>query len=167
MPHVRRRMLVRLAAPLSDVRGAIERALDVEPRSDGSFVGPLFGDSHPQAHLHVEAADGGEATNVTLEARSDLRLPYFGGFLRAMSWFASRGALRHAAARVRAALTDEVPARAPRRAAFVPPAAFTADQASRLAVLCAIGAIANFGSVLFTQNGDAATTAFGRSGRAS
>jgi MFS family permease len=47
-----------------------------------------------------------------------------------------------------------------------PPVAFTPDQRRRVAVLCMVGAIANFGSVLFTQNGDAATTAFHRSDEA-
>lgn len=163
MPHVRRRMLVRLAAAPDEVRAAATRALALTPSADGTLTGPLFGEANPHASLHVDLDADDGMTVVTLEARSDLDLPYFGGFIRLMTWAAARGALRHAAAVVRAEAAGEPRPNPPRRTSFMPPAAFTAEQASRLAVLCAIGAIANFGSVLFTQNGDAATTAFGRS----
>src|SRR5262245_34921757 len=107
MPHVRRRMLVRLAAPADEARAAATRALDVTPSDDGSLRGSLFGEANPHADLLVRLTPDDGMTAVELEGRSDLRLPYFGWFIRLMMWFAARGALRHAAAALRAEVAGE------------------------------------------------------------
>jgi len=166
MPRVRRRVLVRLDTAPAAARHAAIRVLGVEPAADDTLAGPLFGDVDPVSRLHVDCSPDGAGTLVRLEAGFALQVPYFGWFVRLLAWFAAPRALRHAAARLRADVTGEFPPEALRRSRLLPPVTFTAEEAARVAAIAAVGALANFGGALLTQNGDAVTRTFDRSDQA-
>jgi MFS family permease len=166
MPPVRRRVKVTLDAGHDEVRDAATRVLGLVPDDDGSLTGALYeADSSTALRMRSSAIDP-TTTLVTLEALSLLQIPYFGWFVRLLTWFGSRRALRHVAARLRAELAGEPSPPAPRRPAIVAPVSFTADQARQLAAVAAVAILANFGGSLLTQNGDAVTQAFGESDQA-
>lgn len=171
MRRVRRRTVLRVDAAPEAVRSAAARVLGVAPRPDGTLGGPLFAEGDPGSTLQVECAPAeattpADATTVTLAATSELQIPYFSWFVGLLLWFAARRPLRSASARLRAELAgDEVPPAAT-RSRLMPPVAFTAEQAGRVAALAAVGALANFGGSLLTQNGDAVIDSFDRSNEA-
>ncbi|MBM3672541.1 MAG: MFS transporter [Actinobacteria bacterium] len=165
MPHVRRRVLVRVNAAPDEVRAAAIRELHISASADGTLVGPLFDHDSPgsEIRIRVEAAPDGSA--VELDGGSDISVPYFGWVVRLIVWFVARRVLLDFGTRLQAAATG-APVPPPRHHRTLVPTSFTADQAKRLAALAAVGTIASFGSALFTQNGDAVTTAFDRSDQA-
>jgi len=165
MPHVGRRMLVVLDADLERVTEVANSTLDLEP-VDGALVGRLSGSSDPTATFRVRLAPEGAGTRVELEAVSGFHVPYFGWFVRVISWLSARPLLRYAADRLGAALDGRPPPDPPKRPPMMPPVPFTADQAARLAAIAAAAAIANFGGALLTQNGDAVIRTFDRSNQA-
>ena len=167
-------MLVRLDVAPAMVRDAARRVLNVVPEDDppdggatGALIGPLFGDTETDtsARLRVECTPDGSGTAVRLEGSSTLTIPYFGWFVQLIVLLAARRALRDAAARLRAAVSGE-PHRRAERSRMLPPAAFTAEHARRLARFAAVGTIAAFGGALLTQNGDAVTRSFGETDQA-
>jgi MFS family permease len=153
MPVVGRRVQVRLDAPAEQVRERTTRVLAESPRP----VSALEFDVRPE---------GEQASVLELQTRPAPRVPYFGWFLRVMAALAARGDLRDAAARVRADLAGAPPPRRRPRLLLVPPADFSVEQAAALATVAAVGALANFGGALLTQDGDAVTSSFGRSDQA-
>jgi MFS family permease len=166
MPRVRRRSTLRLEATPETAGAAAERVLAVAARPDGTLAGPLFAEGDAGSTLSVENIPDGDGTIVTLAATSDLRVPFFSWFVGLLLWFAARRPLRSAAARLRAEVAGvAVPPPAP-RSRLMPPVAFTAEQAGRVAALAAVGALANFGGSLLTQSGDAVVDSFDRSSEA-
>jgi MFS family permease len=166
-------MLVRFDVDPATVRAAAIRALDLVPEpgaADGGLVGPLFGGVDGGGGLHVECAPdrsgAGTGTIVRLTGSSSLRIPYFGWFVRLVVWVAARRALRDAATRLRAEISGASPPAPRSRSHVLPPVAFTAEHANRLAALAAVGVIAAFGGALLTQNGDAVTRSFNQSDQA-
>jgi len=128
--------------------------------------GALDGSADPSALLGVTVRGDRAPVRVELEASTTFRVPYFGWFVRAISWLSARRLLRHAAACIEAALDGHPPPDAPKRPPLLPPVAFTEEQGARLAAIAAAGAIANFGGSLLTQNGDAVIRTFDRSDQA-
>ena len=102
-------------------------------------------------------------TDVLLEARSTLRVPYFRWFVDLIAWFSTRSALGNAAACLRASVDGEELPTPSRRFSLLPPTAFSEEQASRLASLAAAAVVASFCGALLTQNSDAVTHAFHKS----
>ncbi len=136
--------------------------LGVAPDDDGSLVGQLFDHDSPGSTLRIGIQATPTGSTVRLEGGSIIKVPYFGWLVRLIVWVVARRVLVDWAVRLRAAVAGEpVPPSRHRRTLI--PATFTADQATRLAVLTAVGAVASFGSALFTQNGDAVTDSFNRS----
>src|SRR3954470_3804637 len=168
MPHVRRSMLITVDAASERVRDALVDGLGLE-RTGSSFAGPIAGMPDTTARLEVTIASSATtatATEVRLDAVSDVHVPFFTWFLRIQAWLGARRALPHAAARLTAAATDaEAPA--PLKVLpVVPPVAFTPEQAGRLAALAAVALVANFSGALLSQNGDAVTSAFDQTDQA-
>jgi MFS family permease len=166
MPHVRRRVLVSVDVAPGAARLLTTHALDLHPGADGVLEGrfPHSGDATARLRASVTASDVGSI--VELEATSSLRVPYFGGVVRLITGRAMGSGLRHAARRIRAAAADEPPPSQPRRIPFLPPVPFSPEQASRLAAIALVGALANFSGSLLTQNGDAVTDSFHRTDEA-
>lgn len=162
MPHVRRRVLVRIDAPADAARAAAIRELRVTTTPDGTLVGPLFDHDSPGSELRIRVEEAPEGSVAHLEGGSDISVPYFGWFVRLVVWVVARRVLLDFGKRLRAAAAGE-PVPPARHHRTLIPASFTAEQAARLAALAAVGTLASFGSALFTQNGDAVTTAFDRS----
>jgi MFS family permease len=166
---VRRRLTLGLEARPEAVRRAAEVGLGATPEADehdAALLGPLDASDDPGIALVVRVAPDGGGSAVVLEAVSQLRIPYFGWFVAALVWFAARRPLRVAGTRLQAAVAgDDVPPPAP-RSRLLPPVAFTAEQAGRVAALAAVGALANFAGSLLTQNGDSVIDAFDRSNEA-
>jgi MFS family permease len=159
MPHVRRRMLVRIDAPPDATRAAVDRALGVVPSDGGWLVGQLFDHASPGSELRVQIAAEGTGSLVLLEGGSDARIPYFGWLARLVVWLVARRVLADWSVRLRAEVAGEpVPPSRHRRTLI--PAAFTADEATRLAVLAAVGVLAYFGGSVFTQIGDPVARSF-------
>ena len=175
MPHVQRSMLIPLDAAAADVARVLHDTLglapDRDPSADGttSWSGPIVGmpdtESRLLAHVVPNAA-GGRVREITLVARSDVVVPFFTWFLRIQGFLGARRALPHAAARLRAGLAGEAAPPPLSPWALVPPVPFTPEQAGRLGALALVALLANFAGSLLSQNGDAVTSAFGRSDQA-
>lgn len=162
MPHVRRQMLVRIAASPDAVRESAVRALHLAP-ADGGLAGVVPGATDPGARLTVAVGALDGATGLDLALTSEARVPYFGWFVRLVSWLSAPRLLRHAADLVRADLQGAPAPATPKQLPLLPPVRFTAEQAARLGAIAAVAAIASFGGALLTQNGDAVTRSFDRS----
>ncbi len=166
MPHVRRSMLITIAADRERVQHALTDELELVAR-DGHYEGPIVGMPDTSAQLVATVVDESSvATSVRLETGSDVRVPFFTWFLRAQAWLGARRALPHAADRLTAAATGGEPPDPLSSLPVVPPVPFTPEQAARLAALAAVALVANFSGALLSQDGDAATSAFGRSDQA-
>jgi MFS family permease len=166
MPHVRRSMLITIAAEADSVRRALVAELRLHADTVG-FTGPIEGMPDTTAHLDVVIEDATPTTtSVRLDAVSDVYVPFFTWFLWIQGWLGARRALPHAAARLEAAATDGPPPGALKLLPVVPPVPFTPEQAARLGALSAVALLANFCGGLLTQNGDAVTSAFGESDQA-
>ena len=162
MPHVWRRVRVQLDAPPEIVGEAAQRALPVTAGPDGVLTGSLLDDGMLDATLRVDCRAENTGTAVLVSGGSDLRVPYFGVFVRFVIWLAANRVVIHAAARLRAEVAGDPAPPPPRRSVLLPPVAFTVEQATRLAAIAAVGALTNFAGSLLTQNGDAVTRSFGR-----
>jgi MFS family permease len=171
MPHVRRRMLITLAAPEPVVREHLATTLGLTPveAADGhaaapgpaTFSGPAGATpSVLGLAATVEPGGGPGTTEVLLESGTDLTVPYFGWFVHAMAWIGARNAVRDAAARLQASLAGTDPPRVRRIPSLLPPVEFTDEQAARLAALAACAVLASFCGALLTQNSDAVTHTF-------
>ncbi len=166
MPHVRRSMLITIAADTEHVQVALTDELDLVA-SDDRYEGPIVGMPDSTARLVATIVKQTlTATSVQLETASDLRVPFFTWFLRLQAWLGARRALPYAAARVTAAATGAEPPEDLTPLPVVPPVPFSPEQAARLATLSAVALVANFSGALLSQDGDAATSAFGRSDQA-
>jgi len=166
MPHVRRSMLITIDADDDRVRRALVDELQLAATDDG-YQGPIQGMPDTTARLDAVVVDSpGPSTQVRLTAESDVVVPFFTWFLRLQALLGSRRALPHAAARLTAAATDAPPPGPLKLLPVVPPVAFTPEQAARLGALAAVALLANFCGALLSQNGDAVTSAFGRSDQA-
>jgi MFS family permease len=172
MPHVRRRVLVGLDAPPDRVREVATEALTLRDASEHLLVGDLAhstGDATARLTVDVRRAQssddagsddaGRTSTEVELVGTSDLRVPFFGWLIGPLARLGLRRALRHTVETLQAAL-DGTPAPEHRRHALLPPAPFTVEQATRLAALAAVGALASFSGALLTQNGDSVARSF-------
>src|SRR5689334_9091040 len=171
MPHVRRRMLITLAAPEPVVREHLATTLGLTPveAADGhadepgpaTFSGPAGATpSVLGLAATVEPGAGPGTTDVLLESGTDLTVPYFGWFVHAMAWIGARNAVRDAAARLQASIEGTEPPRVRRLPSLLPPVEFTDEQAARLAALAAAAVLASFCGALLTQNSDAVTHTF-------
>jgi len=165
MPHVRRRMLVRIDAPPEVTRETAARALGLVPDRDGWLVGPLFDHPSPGSELRVQVAADDGGSLARLEGGSDARIPYFGWLVRFVVWVVARRVLADWSVRLRAAVSGE-PVPPPRHRRTLIPTAFTADEAVRLAVLAGVGVVAYFGGSVFTQIGDPVARSFHQSDEA-
>src|SRR4029453_18216949 len=170
MPHVRRRLLVSVDVTPAQTQALIEQGLGLTPPTTGDLTGPLPArtaqTAPPQPPATLPPKRDSSTPRVAFEASSALCVPYFDWLVRGLSWFAAGHALRHAAATLSAATRGEPPPPPPRRRPFLPPPAFSAEHARRLAAVALVGALANFSGSLLTQNGDAVTDSFGRSDEA-
>jgi MFS family permease len=115
-----------------------------------------------RAAITAAPAPGAPGTMVTLEAVSDLQVPYWQWVVRALAEFEARRQLRRAAAVIAADLGNVPPPRPLRPLPLLPAVPFTDDQARRLGAIAAVAAVASFCGALLTQNGDAVTDAFHR-----
>ncbi len=170
MPHVRRSMLITVDADPDRVQRALVDDLGLTP-VDGTLRGPIDGMPDTASRLEATILPSGDgpaapATTVRLDAVSDVIVPFFTWFLRIQAWLGSRRALPHGAARLQAAVRGDAPPPPVKPLPAVPPVPFTPEQAARLGALAAVALLANFSGALLSQNGDAATSAFGRSDQA-
>jgi MFS family permease len=170
MPHVRRSMLITIAADATRVRRACteELGLTLADRGDDDrYEGSIVGMPDTTARLVARVtASSPTTTDVELETVSAVRVPFFTWFVQLQAWLGARRALPHAAARLEAAATDGPRPRPLTPFHVVPPVPFTPEQSGRLAALAAVALVANFSGALLTQDGDAVTSAFGRSDQA-
>lgn len=166
MPHVRRSVRITIAADADRVQYALTHELELVAH-EGRFEGPIAGMPDTTARLVATVVEQTpSSTNLRLETSSDVRVPFFTWFLRLQAWLGARRALPHAAARITAAATGHEPPGALTPLPVVPPVPFTPEQAARLAAVSAVALLANFSGALLSQDGDAATSGFGRSGQA-
>lgn len=154
MPHVRRRLETALAADPADVEITAAELLPDDGRVGATGLVLAF---------EVAPGDAPGTARLALTATGDQRVPFFGWFVDALRRVDARRELRHAAARVDAAVHGAPEPSPPGRTALLPPVPFTGDQMARLAAISVVAAAASFCGALFTQNGDAVTETFGRS----
>jgi MFS family permease len=155
MPHVHRRLLLHVDAPAERVREVARDVLALAPAADGAGLeGPLPHDTTGSATLRADVRsdpDGGSA--VELVAENTLRVPFFQWFFSPVLWFATRRLVRHAGAALRAGLAGADPPPPPGTPSLLPSVHFTPEQMRLLAAVCALGALASYGSALFGQLG--------------
>jgi predicted MFS family arabinose efflux permease len=162
MPHVRRRLLLPLDAPADRAREVLVDSLGLSSEDGAApLSGPLPHDTTGQGTLTaaVEPAPDGHST-VTLEAHSTLKVPFFQWFFGPVVRVNLRRLVRHAGDTVESALRGDAPPPAPGTPTFLPAVPFDHDQIRLLAAVCALGAVASFGSALFGQVGDPIRTSF-------
>jgi MFS family permease len=176
MPHVRRSMLITVEAGTEQIGRALVDDLGLH-QFEAAYRGPASGMpdttatltatlTSPPPSTAADAPGHRMTTDVRLDVESDIRVPFFTWFLRLQAWLGARRALPHAADRLRAAVVGGAPPPAVKPLPVVPPVAFTPAEAARLCALCAAALLANFSGALLAQNGDAVTSAFGRSDQA-
>jgi MFS family permease len=166
MPHVRRSMLITVDADPDRLHRALVDDVGLVT-TEGGYAGPIQGMPDTTARLEVTVIlPSTTSTELRLDAVSDVIVPFFTWFLRIQAWLGARRALPHAAARVEAAVDGRPPPPPVKSLAMVPPVPFTPEQAARLGALAAVALLANFCGSLLSQNGDAVTSAFGRSDQA-
>lgn len=166
MPHVRRSMLITVDADPDRIHRALVDDLELVVTGTG-YAGPIQGMPDTTARLEVVVVTGtSTSTTARLDAVSDVIVPFFTWFLRLQARLGARRALPHAAARVEAAVHGLPPPPPVKPLPVVPPVPFTPEQAARLGALAAVALLANFCGALLSQNGDAVTSAFGRSDQA-
>lgn len=154
MPHMHRRLQIRLDAPERRVREVARDALGLETEGDDSLRGRLPHDTTANGSLRVSVvADPDGGSTVELSAENTLRVPFFQFFFGPVIRFAMGRLLRHAAETLRATLAGVDPPPPPRPATFLPAVEFGHDQIRLLAAVSALGALAGFGSALFGQLG--------------
>jgi MFS family permease len=154
MPHVRRRLETALAADPAQVAAAASDVLSADGRVGATGLRMTYA---------LAPGTGPDETCVTLEVRSDEKIPYFGWFINLLRRVDARRELRYAAAQLAAAVDGAPAPEPPGRTMLLPPVAFTGDQIARLAAIAVVAAAASFCGALFTQNGDAVTQTFSRS----
>jgi len=165
MPNVRRRMLVRLDAPVATVEQAARTALGVTGAPGGTLTTALEGVS-ADAELVVtvepgESSAGGQPGSVvTIEAATDFTLPFFWWAIGPLVANALRRSVRHAAVTVEAVVAGRELPPPPKGVAALPDVGFDPGQAALLSATAFATAIAGFGGGLFGQNSDFIATAF-------
>ncbi|MFN8036574.1 MAG: MFS transporter [Acidimicrobiia bacterium] len=171
---MQRRMLVDLDAPAAVLADAAREHIDLAaiPVGPGG-TGPVLERSTPDGlatTIRIElgpaagepAGEGGVArtTRVTVTARSDLFVPYFGWFFLPVLALHLRRQTNYAVTVLEAAAGGRPAPRPPRRSPLVPSAAFSPHQIQIVAGASALGALAAFGAALFGQNSDAIARSF-------
>jgi len=158
MPHVQRRMLVRLDASPATLAESARTRLALTDRPDGSLERSDLDGLAATVRVDLEPDDAG--THVTVNAHSALHVPYFGWFFGPVLALHLRRQARYTAAVLTAAAEGRPTLRPLRRSPLVPSTAFSASQIQLVAAAAAIGALAAFGSSLFGQNSDAIAKSF-------
>jgi MFS family permease len=161
-------LVVDLAAPAERVRRLAEDTLGAKPDPldpHRLVIDVRFptGDPTPVG-LRVEPRDGG--ASALLETEPMPPVPYFRWFMGPILQWSTRRALSWAERALRAAEAGEPLPPPPKRPVLAPPAPFAAPQAILLATVCAITALATYGSSLLSQNVDYVGESFGASDRA-
>lgn len=161
-------LVLDLAAPVERVREVAEQVLGAgpDPADPGVLIFDVrFPTGDPTSvRLRVEPRDGG--ASALLEADPLPPIPYFRWFVGPILRSANRRALSWAGRALRAAEAGEPPPPPPKRPSLAPPAPFTGPQAVLLATVCAITAVATYGSSLLSQNVDYVGESFGAGDRA-
>lgn len=161
MPHVRRRLLLRLDAPPARTRALLTDVLHLTATDGDTFTGPLPHETTGLATLSADVTDAGPSSKVTLVATNPLHVPFFQWFFGPVVAVALGRFVRHAAATLEAAVRDEAPPPPPGTPTFLPAVAFDDAQIHLLAAVCALGALASYGAALFGQVGDPIKQSFG------
>jgi len=163
MRHVRRRMLVTLDVPDTDVRSALASTLGATAVDGGALRIPTL--HVPEGHIDVLVTtdDPPGRTRVEVEGNSSFAVPFFGWSLRPLVRAQLRRAVRHTAESVRAAALGEPLPRPPAPVLGLPPVAFDRRQSTLLATASAATAVAMFGGALYGQFADFIARSFGAS----
>jgi SHS family lactate transporter-like MFS transporter len=158
MPHVRRRMLVRLDASAADVEAAARTALGVTGAAGGPLTVPLTGSANGQ--LVVSVAPEGAGSSLTVDAETDFSLPFFWWAIGPLVATTLRRDARHAAESVEAMIAGHDAPAPPKMVAALPDVGFEPRQAALLSAAAMATAIAGFGGGLFGQNSNFIAHAF-------
>jgi MFS family permease len=159
MPHVRRRMLVRLDAPAASVEAAARTVLGVTGGAGGPLTASLTTGA-TSAQLVVSVAPEGAGSTLTVDATTDFEVPFFWWAIGPLVATALRRNARHAAASVEAAVAGRTAPPPPKVVAALPDVGFEPRQAALLSAAAAATAIAGFGGGLFGQNSSFIAHAF-------
>ena len=162
MPHVRRRLLIHLDAPPDRVREVARDALGLQTGGDRqSLEGRLLHDTTGNATLRVDVtADAHGGATAELHAENSMRVPFFQWFFRPVIAFSMGRLVRHAGDVLEATVAGVDPPAPPSTPTFLPAVEFTPEQMRLLASVCALGALAAYGSALFAQVGGPVRTSF-------
>ncbi len=159
MPHVRRRMLVRLDASVATVEAAARSALGVTGAGGGPLTAPLTTGA-ASAELVVSVAPEGTGSTLTIEATTDFSVPFFWWAVGPLVATTLRRSARHAVASVEATIGGHPLPAPPKGVAALPSVSFEPRQAALLSAAAAATAIAGFGGGLFGQNSSFIAHAF-------
>jgi MFS family permease len=162
MPHVRRRMLVRLAASAATVEAAARSALGVTGEAGGPLVASLPTGTTDTVLVVSVGSDRSDPSRsiLTVDATSDFTIPFFFWAIGPLVATVLRRTARHAAATVEAVVASHKPPPPPKVVAALPDVGFDRSQAALLSAAAAATAIAGFGGGLFGQNANFIARAF-------
>ena len=108
MPHVRRRMLVRLDAPPANVESTARAALGVTGGDGRELTAPLNA-APGTGQLVITVAPDGAGAVLMAEAVTDFEVPFFGWAINPLVATALKRDARHAVATIEAALAGSEP----------------------------------------------------------
>jgi len=161
MPHVRRRMLVRLDAPAATVETAARAALAVSGPPGGPLTAPLnTGTANAHLELSIAPDERGTGSTLTVDANTDFQVPFFWWAIGPLVATALRRNARHAVASIEAELGGQHAPAPPKGVAALPDVGFHPHQAALLSAAAFATAIAGFGGGLFGQNSNFIAHAF-------
>ena len=181
MPHVQRSVQIPVDTDVRALETALGEVMRLHPlpvdtdagtaermRGQRAWSGAVEGMPDTESRLLVRfpPTGTGQVAAVELVAVSTVVVPFFTWFLRLQGYLGARRALPHASEKLQAALAGRAGPPPLSPWALVPPVPFTPEQAGRLCALAAVALLANFAGSLLSQNGDAVTSAFGRSDQA-
>jgi MFS family permease len=159
MPHVRRRMLVRLDEPPAAVEQAARDALDVRGPSGGTLTSALP-NAAADGELRVTVTPEGDGSVLVVDAETDFAVPFFWWAIGPLIATALRRSVRYAVDSIDAVRRGAEPPPPPKSVKALPSVAFDPGQATLLSAAAFACAIAGYGGGLFGQNSDFIAKAF-------
>ncbi len=158
MPHVQRLALVRVARAVPEVESLLVERFGAQREPDGTFTTSVRNDPTTAGVLTMRAqpaaaatGDDTPATEVEIEAETELGLPFFGGVVEALVALHYERVVDWTAKVIEADVEGHEEPELPKAVPLLPAVPFTREQATLLLTAGFAIAIATFGSSIIGQ----------------